>query len=136
MKKMLVLLFGCAMIIIACGKKVMPESDANNQSDNGKEKTEKQALKNNDPAHLESPTSPNTDMERAALPAQNAPASANLVKGKTVYVTKCGSCHALKNPIDFTASQWNNILKNEIPKAKLDNKEAEQVKAYIMSNTK
>ena len=133
---MLVLLFGCAMIGIACGKKVMPESDANNQPDNGKEKTEKPASKNNDPNHSETPTSSNSEMERAVLPAQNAAASANLVKGKTVYVTKCGSCHALKNPIDFTADQWNNILKNEIPKAKLDNKEAEQVKAYIMSNTK
>jgi len=56
--------------------------------------------------------------------------------GKTVFVTKCGGCHALKNPGDYTMDQMNTILKAEIPKAKLSSKEADEVTAYLLANSK
>jgi mono/diheme cytochrome c family protein len=57
-------------------------------------------------------------------------------QGKTVFVSKCGTCHTLKNPGDYTIDQMNTILQAEIPKAKLSSKEAEQVTAYLLANAK
>lgn len=54
-------------------------------------------------------------------------------EGKTVYVTKCNTCHALKTPGDYTKEQMSNILRAEIPKAKLNSKEAGQVITYLLA---
>jgi cytochrome c5 len=82
---------------------------------------------------------------QAATPPPPPPATttastdANAVKvaeGKTVYVNRCGRCHALK-PVDaYTTAQWDGILKSMIPKAKLDAVQAEQVTLYVMANAK
>ena len=56
--------------------------------------------------------------------------------GKNVFVTKCGKCHALKNTGDYTANQWDGILKAMAPKAKLSGDETRQVEAYIKANAK
>src|SRR2546423_12350499 len=57
-------------------------------------------------------------------------------QGKTVYTAKCGKCHGLKNTTNYTADRWNSILKAMIPKAKLNDTEAQQVTAYVLSNAK
>jgi Na+-translocating ferredoxin:NAD+ oxidoreductase RnfC subunit len=57
-------------------------------------------------------------------------------QAKTVYVSKCGGCHALKSPSDYTVDQMYAILKAEIPKAKLNSNDAELVKAYFLANAK
>lgn len=57
-------------------------------------------------------------------------------QGKTVYTTRCNRCHALKDVTAYTATRWDGILKNMIPKAKLDSIQAQQVTAYVMDNAK
>src|SRR5688572_9229915 len=65
-----------------------------------------------------------------------APGDKETNAGKTVYTTRCGSCHTLK-PVDkYTAAQWENILKSMIPKAKLSEHEATDVSDYIMKHAK
>jgi mono/diheme cytochrome c family protein len=59
-----------------------------------------------------------------------------VAQGKTVYTNRCGRCHALKQVDNFTAERWTNILKAMIPKAKLNETEAQQVTAYVMENAK
>ncbi len=136
MKKLIVLLFVCVMVVIACGKKIMPESDANNRSGDGKDKTAKSASKTDD-QNISSTTTPSfNNMQSSVPPPMESPRTISAEKGKTVYVTKCSGCHALKNPGDYTTDQWNTILLNEIPKAKLDKKESDDVTAYIISNAK
>lgn len=56
--------------------------------------------------------------------------------GKTIYITRCNRCHALKKTEKFTQQQWNNILKSMIPKARLNDDEAKQVTTYVMANAK
>ena len=135
MKKWIVLSMICAAGIISCGKKIMPESGANNQSKpvNGKEaKTASQSSNTN----AASNTTPSlNNMQRSAPNNENA-RSVSMENGKTVFVTKCGGCHALKNPGDYTMDQMNTILKAEIPKAKLSSKEADEVTAYLLANSK
>jgi len=56
--------------------------------------------------------------------------------GQTVYTNRCGRCHGLKKTENYTAQQWDNILRSMIPKAKLNDYEARQVTAYVMANAK
>lgn len=56
--------------------------------------------------------------------------------GQTVYTNRCGRCHGLKKTENYTAQQWENILKSMIPKAKLNDNEAKQVTAYVMEHAK
>ena len=135
MKKLLVMLFICAAGAVACGKKIMPESDANNpaRSNNDKVANSGSQSANTNNASTSAPSFNN--MQRS-VPNNDNPRSVSAEKGKTVYVTKCNTCHALKNPGDYTVDQMNTILIAEIPKAKLDSKEAEQVTAYLLANSK
>lgn len=57
-------------------------------------------------------------------------------QGKQVYQAKCGKCHGLKNPGDFTSDQWDGILKKMAPNARLTSEETEQVTAYVRSLAK
>ncbi len=135
MKKWLVMLFICAAGVIACGKKIMPESGTNNQSKpvNDKSvKSETQSATTNTSAT----TTPSSNNMQSNTPTFRKPETSARDVEKTVYVTKCNSCHALKIPSDYTADQMKNILKVEIPKAKLSSKEAEQVTAYLLANSK
>lgn len=56
--------------------------------------------------------------------------------GKIVFTTRCNKCHALKTVENYTALQWENILKSMIPKARLNEDESKQVTAYVMANAK
>lgn len=136
MKKLLVMLFICAAGAVACGKKIMPESDANNQSKPANDKAATAATQQANTNTSATSTPSFNNMKGSVLANQDNPRPVSLDKGKTVYVSKCNTCHALKNPGDYTTDQMNNILKAEIPKAKLDSKEAEQVTAYLLANTK
>ena len=133
MKKLIILLFICAAVAVACGKKIMPESDANNSSKTGNEKASKQSANSN----TSSTSTPSfNDMKGLQTPIPDGTKPVDLEPGKTVYVTKCNGCHALKSPSDFTVDQTYAYLKIEKPKAKLSNKEDEQVTAYLLANAK
>jgi hypothetical protein len=137
MKKWIVLCFICAAVAISCGKKMMPESGANNQSKpvNDKEAKSTTQSANTNTSATETPSI--NDMKGfQTVPIENIPRAVSMDAEKTVYVTKCNSCHALKTPSDYTNDQMRNILKTEIPKANLSTKEAQQVTVYLLANTK
>ena len=125
----------CAAAIISCGKKIMPESGANNQSKPINEKGAKTGTQSSN-SNASSNTTPSMNNMQQSAPNIESPRTVSMENGKTVFVTKCGGCHALKNPGDYTMDQMNIILKTEIPKAKLSSKEAEEVTAYLLANTK
>jgi hypothetical protein len=64
------------------------------------------------------------------------PDSPEAIAGKTVFTAKCGTCHDLKNPGDYTAQEWVPIVKEMGHKAKLDDTEKNNVLAYVQSNAK
>ncbi|MGZ3838862.1 MAG: hypothetical protein ACXVMS_07820 [Flavisolibacter sp.] len=84
----------------------------------------------------------NSAQTPAATPAATEAASAEaehagmVEKGQIVYTTRCNRCHALKDVAAFSATRWEGILKNMIPKAKLDTTQAQQVRAYVMEHAR
>jgi cytochrome c2 len=64
------------------------------------------------------------------------PDSPEAIAGKTVFTAKCGTCHDLKNPSDYTAKEWVPIVKEIGRKAKLNDSDKNNVLAYVQSNAK
>lgn len=86
-----------------------------------------------EPSSTPAPTAP-------TAPAPNMPKGpekpSDEEMGKSLYSSKCGSCHATKNVRNYTFSQWEPILKRMIPNAKLTAEEESYVVAYIRANAK
>jgi cytochrome c5 len=53
------------------------------------------------------------------------------VAGHATFDAKCGNCHELKKPADYTATQWVPIVHRMAPHAKLDSTERANVLAYV-----
>ena len=54
--------------------------------------------------------------------------------GKTIFTNRCGNCHVLPKPDDFTAKRWEGILSYMIPKARLTIKQGIHITAYLKAN--
>ena len=69
----------------------------------------------------------------AQAPATNG---AQIADGGKIYEARCGKCHELHKPDEFTASEWPDILRSMAPKAKLNQSMKEMVMAYVTANAK
>lgn len=58
---------------------------------------------------------------------------AELTEGRTLYVSRCGSCHALKRPTELTAGQWEAEVGEMREKngVKLSDAEARAIVRYL-----
>jgi cytochrome c5 len=54
--------------------------------------------------------------------------------GKTIFTNRCGRCHALPEPLQFTAQRWDGILARMMPRARLDKEQEVHVTAFIKEN--
>ncbi len=126
MKKIVFISLISISIFIACSKKVTPATSATTPA-----KTEQATA----PIMGKTETGPAT----AAGPIQPVAVKTDealVEQGKMVYNAKCGRCHVLKATGDFTASRWDGILRDMMPKAKLNTDEQNQVIAYVKANAK
>jgi len=57
--------------------------------------------------------------------------TAEVSAGKSIYVTKCTRCHEAKPMDHWTAQQWVPILDDMARKARLDDTEKSNVRAYV-----
>jgi hypothetical protein len=133
MKKIIVVSAGVAFLIIACSKKSVPGSDQHTSFP----KTEIKTGENKNTNAVESSTTPVSPVANTQSKSSDENVDMNLIdQGKMVFSTKCTRCHAMKNPGDFTASRWDNILKQMVPRAKLTSDEEKQVTAFVKANAK
>lgn len=121
MKKNISIFFICTIMALACNKKASPSKTV----------TERGAA--TAPAKTEDAAAANKPADTGSKTIQPNVAEAG---GKTLYSAKCTRCHADKGVENFTADRWDTILNSMIPKAKLTDEEALQVKAYIKANCK
>ena len=56
--------------------------------------------------------------------------------GKETYEAKCGNCHNLNKPSDYTFNAWNPIIDRMAKKANLDYLQKQNVLAYLKENAK
>jgi cytochrome c5 len=133
MKKLLVLTFICAAGVVSCGKKIVPESDANNPSEPTNNKSSRSATQSANTTTSTNTTPSFNNMKNSLPPVQNPTTAVSLEKGKAVFLSKCGTCHALKKISDYSPSRWNDFLKTEIPRAKLSSEEGNQVTDFILA---
>jgi len=54
--------------------------------------------------------------------------------GKTIFINRCGRCHDLPKPDQYTAQRWEAILSYMIPRAKLTDEQGVHVTAYLTAN--
>jgi hypothetical protein len=65
-------------------------------------------------------------------PQQTVPP--DTVAGKSIYTTRCGRCHDLPLPAQFSATRWDDILPTMFPRARLTNEEALHVRTWVLVN--
>ena len=56
--------------------------------------------------------------------------------GKEVFESKCGNCHDLNKPSDYTFKAWNPIIDRMAKKANLDYLQKQNVLAYLKEHAK
>ncbi|MFD2594008.1 c-type cytochrome [Sphingobacterium griseoflavum] len=61
---------------------------------------------------------------------------AEIAEGQVLFTSNCAKCHKLKEPESRTPEQWNKTLKRMIPKAKLNDRDGQLVRAYLIVNAK
>ena len=59
-----------------------------------------------------------------------------LKKGEDLYSLRCGRCHGLPTPSEFTVDEWKPIMVRMAPKAKLNAEETNRLLAYVNANAK
>jgi len=59
-----------------------------------------------------------------------------LKKGEDLFNLKCGRCHGLPSPSEYTIAGWQPIMAAMAPKAKLNAEETNWVLAYVNANAK
>ena len=111
-----------ALAVWACHRKTIPSSDNNI------------VISNKTDTEVKSTTETKTETKSTDNPSGATVDMA--AAGKTVYTTRCNRCHGLKVTENYTQQQWTNILKEMIPKARLNEEESKQVTAYVMANAK
>jgi len=69
------------------------------------------------------------------IPPATEPAT-NVDAGRQTFTAKCGRCHNLKNPADYTSDEWVSLVNSMALKAQLDDTEKANVLAYVQANSK
>jgi cytochrome c5 len=72
--------------------------------------------------------------EVAAMKTKYSPDQ--IAKGKTISEAKCGECHDLHAPQEFTVHEWDKILPGMSHKAKLSADDAGLLRSWIIINAK
>jgi len=58
------------------------------------------------------------------------------IAGHATYDAKCGRCHNLKRPNEYTAERWVPIMNDMAVRARLDSTEKANVLAYVTFHAK
>ena len=77
-------------------------------------------------------TSRTTEPEQPAKPLTYV--KPDIERGKVIFANRCGKCHGLTKPDDYTAKRWEEILSYMIPRARLSNEHGVHVRAYLEVN--
>jgi cytochrome c2 len=60
----------------------------------------------------------------------------NIEEGEKLFAANCVKCHALKDPKNFTAEEWKEIVPRMAVKAKIDTDTENKILEYVLANAK
>ncbi|RTL57140.1 MAG: hypothetical protein EKK37_13900 [Sphingobacteriales bacterium] len=83
-----------------------------------------------------SETAPSTNTATTNTETKTVVSADLIAEGKTTYESKCGRCHALHAPDEFSAEKWVPYVDAMAIKAKLTDTEKANVLAYVQANAK
>jgi len=109
MKIIIIPAFIVVVLLIACHKRAVPEITS----------------------RTEFPPAPKSSTQPLA---ENSPEA--IAAGKILFETRCNRCHDLKVIDVYTPERWTAILQTMIPRARLNEEQAKQVRSYVMVNAK
>ena len=87
-------------------------------------------------SHKSTPTVAAAPQQTSAQINMMTVSSPAVAEGEKTYNAKCGRCHELKSPSEFTVKDWNSIMRSMAPKAKLTEEERTNVMAYVVQNAR
>ncbi len=58
---------------------------------------------------------------------------ASIERGRAIFITDCGRCHALTPPASLATDAWERILPRMADKARLSKEQAADVRAYVLA---
>jgi len=82
---------------------------------------------------------PQTDKNEAKTETPvkvNTERDLSVIEGEKLYQSSCGKCHDLKDPSEYTASEWKPIMERMAPKARLTMEQKIDVMTYVTSKAK
>lgn len=62
----------------------------------------------------------------------NISSKTNCSEGRDLYISKCGGCHQLYNPKDYTNNEWDKILLSMQKKSKINDHQKNEIFNWIM----
>jgi mono/diheme cytochrome c family protein len=83
------------------------------------------------PARTEFPPSPRSTVKPLV---ENSPEA--IAAGKLIFDTRCTRCHDVRVVDAYTPERWATILQTMVPRARLNEEQAKQVRSYVMANAK
>lgn len=73
------------------------------------------------------PAATAADAERANI------ALIDLERGRTLVLTRCGSCHRSPLPTDFPAAQWPERVADMAERARVDRQQQKLIEQYLIT---
>ncbi|HEV7782459.1 MAG TPA: hypothetical protein VGO58_14390 [Chitinophagaceae bacterium] len=58
----------------------------------------------------------------------------DLARGKMIFTNRCGRCHDLPKPEQYTSERWKGILSYMNPRAGLNEEQGVHITAYLQAN--
>ena len=87
-------------------------------------------------SHKTTPTKTTVETKAPTTTDNNYTVTLNSNYGKEIFESKCGSCHDLNKPSDYTFKEWNPIMNKMAKKADLDYMQKQNVLGYLKDNAK
>lgn len=114
MKRIIVLFSMVTLVAAACTKKAVPTTST--------------PPRTNDQAGNPPPPPPPQP--------QPQPAADVHAEGKSLFTAKCGRCHDLPVPANYTAERWGPIMVAMSQKARLDADQSKKITEFVKANAK
>lgn len=59
---------------------------------------------------------------------------ADTAAGRQIFMARCGRCHGVPDPLQYTTRQWETILASMIPRSRINKEQALHLTAFVNTN--